>query len=249
MKLRSLMMAIAVAATGMTSALVTTSAQAQAKEQFFPVLPYRTGAYAPNGVPWANGYADYLKLINARDGGTDAAFAMAPNISDVSVVPTSQTAFTGDVSEALSAEGTLRVDPTMPIGVKSLNVSYGVPFTVSGLVAGDTLNSIVQTASGGTAALDNVGNYSITPSGGAGGSFNASNYVIAYRNGTLTVTPLAVSLSGTKNFDGTSTLTVGATGSSLNVSNSVAGAPVNVTGSALLTAKTSPTSRIPAFAA
>src|ERR1700675_383045 len=44
-------------------------AQAQAKEQFFPVLPYRTGAYAPNGVPWANGYVDYLKLVNARDGG------------------------------------------------------------------------------------------------------------------------------------------------------------------------------------
>ena len=69
MKLRSLMLAIAVAATGLTSALVTTTAQAQAKEQFFPVLPYRTGAYAPNGVPWANGYADYLKLVNARDGG------------------------------------------------------------------------------------------------------------------------------------------------------------------------------------
>ena len=41
---------------------------AQAKEQFFPVLPYRTGPYAPNGVPWANGYVDYLKLINARGG-------------------------------------------------------------------------------------------------------------------------------------------------------------------------------------
>ena len=41
---------------------------AQAKEQFFPVLVYRTGAYAPNGVPWANGYVDYLKLTNARGG-------------------------------------------------------------------------------------------------------------------------------------------------------------------------------------
>ena len=37
-------------------------------EQFFPVLVYRTGAYAPNGVPWANGYVDYLKLINAQGG-------------------------------------------------------------------------------------------------------------------------------------------------------------------------------------
>jgi len=25
-------------------------------EQFFPVLVYRTGAYGPNGTPWANGY-------------------------------------------------------------------------------------------------------------------------------------------------------------------------------------------------
>ena len=37
-------------------------------EQFFPVLSYRTGAYAPNGVPWANGYVDYLKLVNAQGG-------------------------------------------------------------------------------------------------------------------------------------------------------------------------------------
>ena len=54
---------------GAVSALVPTASFAQAKEQFFPVLPYRSGAYAPNGVPWANGYVDYLKLINARDGG------------------------------------------------------------------------------------------------------------------------------------------------------------------------------------
>ncbi len=38
-------------------------------EQFFPVLSYRTGPYAPNGTPWANGFVDYLKLVNNRDGG------------------------------------------------------------------------------------------------------------------------------------------------------------------------------------
>ena len=42
---------------------------AQAKEQFFPLLVYRTGPYAPNGTPWANGKQDYIKMINARDGG------------------------------------------------------------------------------------------------------------------------------------------------------------------------------------
>ena len=38
-------------------------------EQFIPALVYRTGAYAPNGVPFANGIADYYKLVNERDGG------------------------------------------------------------------------------------------------------------------------------------------------------------------------------------
>ena len=38
-------------------------------EQFLPRLTYRTGPYAPNGVPFANGYADYLNLLNERDGG------------------------------------------------------------------------------------------------------------------------------------------------------------------------------------
>src|SRR5690349_15081620 len=44
-------------------------AQGQAKEQFIPLLVYRTGPYAPNGTPWANGKQDYLKLVNERDGG------------------------------------------------------------------------------------------------------------------------------------------------------------------------------------
>ena len=41
------------------------------KEIFVPVLVYRSGAYAPNGIPWANGFVDYLKLVNERDGGVN----------------------------------------------------------------------------------------------------------------------------------------------------------------------------------
>src|SRR3990167_9683470 len=61
MKVRNLALAALMAAVGV-------GAIAQPKEQFFPGLPYRTGAYAPNGVPWANGYSDYIKLTNARGG-------------------------------------------------------------------------------------------------------------------------------------------------------------------------------------
>jgi branched-chain amino acid transport system substrate-binding protein len=38
-------------------------------EQFIPGLMYRTGPFAPNGIPFANGFADYLTLLNQRDGG------------------------------------------------------------------------------------------------------------------------------------------------------------------------------------
>ncbi len=65
MKLKSLALVVAAA-----SALAGAAAPAysQANEQFFPLLVYRTGPYAPNGTPWANGKQDYIKLVNAQGG-------------------------------------------------------------------------------------------------------------------------------------------------------------------------------------
>ncbi|MEO0760991.1 MAG: ABC transporter substrate-binding protein, partial [Pseudomonadota bacterium] len=40
-----------------------------AADLVFPSLDYRTGPYAPNGIPLADGYADYFTMVNARDGG------------------------------------------------------------------------------------------------------------------------------------------------------------------------------------
>ena len=45
------------------------AAVAQPKEMFIPLLVYRTGAYAPSGIPIANGFVDYFTLLNDRDGG------------------------------------------------------------------------------------------------------------------------------------------------------------------------------------
>ena len=58
----------ALAAVTMTGAFAA-PAVAQDNTQFLPALVYRTGPYAPNGVPFANGVADYWTLINERDGG------------------------------------------------------------------------------------------------------------------------------------------------------------------------------------
>ena len=66
MKFKPLAIAAAIAVGG--AALTSGPAFAQAKDQYIPVLSYRTGAYAPNGTPWANGYVDYLKFVNAKGG-------------------------------------------------------------------------------------------------------------------------------------------------------------------------------------
>jgi branched-chain amino acid transport system substrate-binding protein len=58
-----------VAGAGLLAAAA--GAAAQSNEIFVPALVYRTGPYAPNGVPWTDGFVDYLKLVNERDGGVN----------------------------------------------------------------------------------------------------------------------------------------------------------------------------------
>ena len=66
-------LAAALVAGGLAAATATaglTGSEARAAdEQFIPLLVYRTGPYAPNGIPAANGALDYYKLVNERDGG------------------------------------------------------------------------------------------------------------------------------------------------------------------------------------
>lgn len=65
--MRKLTLALAALAIGATAS--TEPAVAQQNEQFLPSLVYRTGPYAPNGIPFADGVADYWTLLNERDGG------------------------------------------------------------------------------------------------------------------------------------------------------------------------------------
>ncbi len=44
-------------------------------ELVFPSLSYRTGPYAANGIPFADGYEDYFTLVNERDGGIGGVMA------------------------------------------------------------------------------------------------------------------------------------------------------------------------------
>jgi len=55
----------------LAAALLFFSRTAQSYELVIPALEYRTGPYAANGIPFWNGFSDYLTLLNARDGGID----------------------------------------------------------------------------------------------------------------------------------------------------------------------------------
>ncbi len=56
------------AAVAMVSGVQATTASAE-DVLYVPSLSYRTGAYAGGGIPIANGFADYMNMLNARDGG------------------------------------------------------------------------------------------------------------------------------------------------------------------------------------
>src|SRR5208282_1434438 len=65
MRLKHLAVALAIA----TAAPIAV-ATAQAEDGIFiPLFTYRTGAFAGSGIPTGNGEADYLNMLNERDGG------------------------------------------------------------------------------------------------------------------------------------------------------------------------------------
>jgi hypothetical protein len=131
------------------------------------------------------------------------------------------------ISVTLGSNGNYHVTPTngtLTIGQKALTVTAnstnkvfgqaltfaGTEFTTSGLINGDTVNSVTL-ASAGAAAAALVGSYSITASSATGSGLG--NYNIGYVPGTLTVT-------------------LSPTGASIYVLDATAGGALNLSGNA-----------------
>jgi branched-chain amino acid transport system substrate-binding protein len=74
MRLKALLFTSLGALVGLSGFL--TPAASAPNEQFIPVLVYRTGPYAPSGIPVANGFRDYYSLVNKQGGinGVKIAF-------------------------------------------------------------------------------------------------------------------------------------------------------------------------------
>ncbi len=72
MKFKNVLMSVIGAAV--LAAPFTAPAPASAEESLYlPSLVYRTGPFAPGGVPFADGFADYWAMVNERDGGVGGA--------------------------------------------------------------------------------------------------------------------------------------------------------------------------------
>jgi branched-chain amino acid transport system substrate-binding protein len=74
MRLKALLFTSLGALVGLSGFL--TPAASAPNEQFIPTLVYRTGPYAPSGIPVANGFRDYYTLVNLKGGinGVKIAF-------------------------------------------------------------------------------------------------------------------------------------------------------------------------------
>src|SRR5713101_3851078 len=67
MRVRHVIVAVLALALGLSP--LVPAALAQGNSIFIPLLVYRTGPYAPSGIPIANGFVDYFALLNERDSG------------------------------------------------------------------------------------------------------------------------------------------------------------------------------------
>ncbi|MEP9380662.1 MBG domain-containing protein [Aquabacter sp. CN5-332] len=114
-------------------------------------------------------------------------------------------------------ENNLTVDKAaLTVAADNATKTYGqtptlTGFTPTGLQNGETIGSVTLT-SAGSAATASVGGgpYAIVASAATGGTFDPSNYTITYVDGSLTVTPAALTVTAsdaTKTYGQTATLT------------------------------------------
>ena len=136
-------------------------------------------------------------------GLTSANYTITFNTGTLSITPA---ALTVTASAKIKTYGSI------------LTLNGATDFNSSGLLNGETIESVTLTASGspaGTAATAAAGPYTITPSAATGGTFNPANYTITYATGTLTVNKAALSVTADAK-----TKTYGATDSAFTVTDS-----------------------------
>lgn len=151
--------------------------------------------------------ASYSGFVN---GDTASVISGAPSLTTSAATNSSVGSYTitntlGTLSATNYAftlvNGTLTVTQaslTITAANESTPYGTGYPFagneyTVAGLLNSDGVSNVTLSATGGTTGTSTVGGYTITPSAATGSGLG--NYAISYVTGTLTVNPLAVTVT------------------------------------------------------
>jgi len=156
----------------------------------FPSLSYRTGPYAAGGIPFADGYADYFTMINARDGGIGGVMAK---------VIECETAYNTEKGvecyESTKGEGALVYQPlstgityqlipkTTADDIPMHTMGYGRTSAANGDVFSHTFNYPANYWNGASGAV----NYLL---GENGGDLNGKKIALVYHNSAYGKEPI-----------------------------------------------------------
>ncbi len=181
MKLKKLA-AYAVAATMAASPVLA--------DLVFPSLSYRTGPYAANGTPYADGFADYMTLLNARDGGIGGV------MTNVIECETGYSTEKGvECYEATKGEGALIYEPlstgityqlipkTTADDIPMLTTGYGRTSAADGNVFSHTFNFPANYWTGASVAI----NYLLSENGD---SLEGKSIALLYHNSAYGKEPI-----------------------------------------------------------
>ncbi|MEI6607863.1 MAG: MBG domain-containing protein, partial [Verrucomicrobiota bacterium] len=124
---------------------------------------------------------------DTKDAGTGKTVTSTSTLTGAQVGDYTLTQATGLTGTITPAALTVTADNQSKTYGQTLAFGSGATrFTSSGLLNGETIESVTLACVGGDAAAG-VAAYPITPSAATGGTFNAGNYSISYMPGTLTV--------------------------------------------------------------
>ncbi|MBU1213606.1 MAG: hypothetical protein KKA63_00055 [Gammaproteobacteria bacterium] len=188
-----------------------------------PLTVSVAGSRTYNALTDVSSLVTYSQTLNANLLGTAVADTASPNVGTYSVTPSGH--YSNQMGYDITfASGSVTINPA---GLTLLDVTAsdaskvygstlnfaGTEFAPVGLMGGDVISSVTLTSAGATATA-NAGSYAIVPSNAMFSVGSASNYDITYINGILTVTPKAVSISGSsavdRAYNGTTSATISA---------------------------------------
>ncbi len=159
-------------------------------ELVFPSLSYRTGPYAANGTPVADGFADYMTLLNERDGGIGGV------MTNVIECETGYSTEKGvECYEATKGEGALIYEPlstgityqlipkTTADDIPMLTTGYGRTSAADGNVFSHTFNFPANYWTGASVGI----NYLLSENGG---SLEGKKIALLYHNSAYGKEPI-----------------------------------------------------------